>query len=554
MVEGSSGAASIRRRAPAVFLCILAVVAYAGMSVFALFNAQTFTAEVSALVRGWWYVTGTVAPYTAADATRDMPLYLYLLGGWQQLLGIGHTSGRVLSIFLGMVSGLLLFSICRRLTANTAAAAAAVFIFLATPSTSFFFATATSAALVSTLHLLAAFLIVISIGQPRLGIGVAMGLTCAALYFTRQDMWASIVVLIPLYIAAVGRDRIAQVAGVVIAFIALALLLVVVLPDGFGTHALQLPVIGAMLGDAGLLGPDHILVTRGTHAPIGLAAALSGNGLRYLLEAFILPNAGTLILVVGLFVVATGPLRLLWIAPVYVLWLAFTHYLGAVGICETCLLPSTPTYIAFAALAAALTLAMSGRLAKDRGLAPGTAIVLGAIAAVALNTFAPALAARPDLKAFPRPMLDGLDATPEMKQLPALTRWVAGQVAISERVLVIEGLGPTRTAALPYAVFLAGRMMPAQSLDLRGTRRTINQSLVGVARESVRGALEGGSLWSEDTMRRWIERDFDVILFQDDAAPATVALRKDIEARFNRAGATRYRGRDILLFTRTPVQ
>src|SRR5690349_7448239 len=142
MSEGGSASRELRRRAPIALLGLSAVAAYGVIAVFTLFNAQTFTAEVSALVRGWWYATGAAVPYGAADMPPDMPLYFYEVGYWQRLLGAGFLSSRLLSIALGAVSGILLFSICRRLTANTLVAAAAAFIFLATPSTSFYFATA----------------------------------------------------------------------------------------------------------------------------------------------------------------------------------------------------------------------------------------------------------------------------------------------------------------------------------------------------------------------------------------------------------------------------
>ena len=149
-------------------------------------------------------------------------------------------------------------------------------------------------------------------------------------------------------------------------------------------------------------------------------------------------------------------------------------------------------------------------------------------------------------------MLDGLTAAPELAEIPALTRWTAAQLKTKQPVLVIHGLGHNDVAALPYAVVAAGHAMPAESLDLIATERTINESLVGEMRESVRAAVEADGLWSEETMQRWIEKDYNVILLLDDAG--TAALKKEIEARFDPAGATRYRGRNILLFTRKLAQ
>jgi hypothetical protein len=554
MSEGGVTSQGFRRWAPAALLGFLAVATYAAIAVFTLFNAQTFPAEVSALVRGWWYASGAVTPYSAADTPAEMPLYFYQLGFWQQIAGPGHLSGRILSVILGAVSGVLLFSICRKLTANTAVAAAAAFIFLATPSTAFFFATATSAASVAALHLLAVWIIVRSMGRPHTAFSALMGLVCAALYFTRQEMILGVVVLIPLYIAAVGRDRARHGMIALGAFGAFTALMIAIFPGKFLELAFNLPMLGPILGEAGLLGADYTLVARGTHGPPGAGAALQAENLRGLFESFVLPNAGTLLLALGLFAAARGPLRLLWIAPLYFLWLAMTQYtnLSADGACDTCMHPATPTFIAIGALAAALTLATSGRWTKRHGLTQGSAVAIGAIAAVIINTIAPRLASHPAAHSFPRPMLDGVTAAPELSEIPVLTRWTASQLKTKQPVLVIHGLGRTDVAALPYAVAAAGHAMPAESLDLIATERTINQSLVGEMRESVRAAVEADGLWSEETMQRWIARDYNAILLQDDAG--TAALKKDIQARFDQAAATRYRGRDILLFTRKPAE
>lgn len=553
MTDSDSAAHGLRRRTPAALLGLLGVLVYGAVTVFTLFNGQTFAAEVSALVRSWWYASGALAPYSAADATREMPAYLYVLGGWQLLDGIGHLSGRLLSILLGLASGALLFAICRRLTDNTLAAAAAVFIFLATPATAFFFATATSAALAAALHLLAVLLILAGVGKPRTGVSVAMGLVCAALYFTRQDMLASVVVLAPLYIVAVGRDRVAQTVAMAAAIAAVCVALAAVFPAKFDTLALRLPAVGGLLGDAGLLGPDHILIARGTHAPEGLGAALSPARLAALFDGVLLPHAGTLLLAFALLAVAAGPLRALWAVPAYLLWLIATRYLGAAGACGICLPSATPTYIAVGALAAALTLAIAARRARDAGRAAGAVLVLGALAAVAINAAAPLLATQPAFRLFPRPMLAEPGTTPDLAEIRGLAGWISGQLPARTPVLVLHGLGGPDLPALPYAAVLAGHPVPPQSLDLAGTRRTINESLVGAARASVQTALERESLWSADTLRRWIARDFDAILLQDDGAPATAPLRAAIAAQFDRIGATRYRGRSIFLFTRKPA-
>src|SRR4051812_23801504 len=176
------------RSLPASLLLLATIAVYGAVAGKVLLHGQTFTEEVTALIKSWWYVSGVVRPYTATDATWTMPGYFYVLGAWQELAGIGPLGARALSIGLGVVNGVLLFLICRRLTANTVAAAAGVFIFLATPATVFYFASATPAALASVLHLAAIWLIVAHLGRPRLWATVAMALLCVAMVLVRQNM------------------------------------------------------------------------------------------------------------------------------------------------------------------------------------------------------------------------------------------------------------------------------------------------------------------------------------------------------------------------------
>src|SRR5262249_8149007 len=129
------------RPLPAVVLLLGLLAVYTVVGGLTLLHGQSFPEEVAALIRSWWYAgpTAAVRPYSAADATWSMPLYLYQLGFWQKLAGIGPLPGRILSMAIGLLDGLLLFLICKRLTANTTASAAAAFIFLATPATAFAF-------------------------------------------------------------------------------------------------------------------------------------------------------------------------------------------------------------------------------------------------------------------------------------------------------------------------------------------------------------------------------------------------------------------------------
>ena len=374
---------------PRAVLLLGAIGVFGAIAGLTLLKAPISAGEIAYLVKSLWYVGGQVAPYTTTDATGDMPLYFYQLGFWQQLENIGIVPARVLSMGFGVINGLLLFVICRRLTANTLAAAAAVFIFLGTPATAAFFATATPTATVSALHLAAVWVIVANMGRQRPVASVAMGVLCAALYFYRQDMALGIVVLVPLYIAAIGRKRAAHTLILIAAFAVVTAAVLFAFPDKLAHYALRLPVIAPLLERAGLLAPNFTLIDKGSTGVLPTAFVPA-----YIVDGFLLPYSGTLILALGLFILVGGPLRVLWIVPLYFFWLAAAHIFGLREYCAGCIGAAAPYFSGIGALAAALSLAMLAHRARQNMIPAAPCILIGATLVVALNTFAPMLALR----------------------------------------------------------------------------------------------------------------------------------------------------------------
>jgi hypothetical protein len=548
------------RPSPLAGLLLLGILAVYGiLAGRTLLHAPGLADEVSALIRSWWYagadVGATVSPYTAADATWSMPLYFYQLGFWQKLAGIGPVPARLMSILIGAVDGVLLFLICKRLTANTLAAAAAVFIFLATPATIFSFATATPASTIAGLHLAAVWLIVAHLGRPKVWASIAMGIVCAALFFYRQDMILAVIVLAPLYIAAVGRAKRWPHAALVVATLALASAgILAAFPAKLAEYALRLPVIYPLIERLGGIAPNFVLIDGGVTGSNPMLFDLARIRLADVVGGFLLPYSGTLLMALAVFVLAGGALRILWIPALYFLWLALTHILGAAGFCGGCITGYAPTFAGIGALAAGLSLALLGRSAKARGLPPPVAIISAAVVAVGLNAFAPFAATSPAYHAYPAGLMTEAGPVAERDDTVALARWIAGLTPRPEPILALHSLGKTKLPALPWAVFLAGHLMPAQSFDPSASHRVINTRLPAAKREQVQAAIEDESLWTDDTLRRWIERDYDVIVLQQDPSLDQTALRASIAARFDLAGTTRYREQDIFLYKRKAAQ
>ena len=553
--EGPGGDQASRPNSLATAVLLAgAALAYGVIAFQALYNGHALAEEVTYLIKSWWYTNGLVAPYTATDATAKMPFYFYQLGFWQQLAGMGFVPARLTSITIGVINGALLFAICRRLTANTLVAAAAVFIFLATPSTTFSFATATPAATVSALHLAAVWLIISSLGRPRPWATAAMALLCTALYFYGQHTILGIVVLAPLYIAAIGRKRWLHV-GLLLAITAgLTAVVFFSFPDKLGQYALRLPVISPMLDSIHLLAPNFTLIDKGTLGTMTMGPAFDRAAPADILDTFLLPYSGTLVLALMLFGLAGAGLRVLWIAPLYFLWLAGSHYFASLGYCESCMLSYAPYFSGLGALAAALTLAMVAHRARQNHLPAGPFVLIGATLAVALNAFAPNFAVRGNARGYPIPLMVQTQTTSEMQDIETFARWISSNATIREPILALHGLGGTKLATLPYAVFLSGHMLPPQSIDPAASRRVVNPKLSATAREAVQAAIEEESLWTDATLARWIERDYDLILFQVDKALDQRAQLATLTSRFDLAAATVYRGSAISLYKRKAVQ
>ncbi len=543
-----------RRGVPAAILLIAAAAAYGAVAYLALLHAPMTAEEAASLVRSWWYTTGAVTPYTATDATWSMPLFFYQLGWWQHL-GLGQVWGRAMSVGIGVANGVLLFAICQRLTANALAAAGAVFIFLATPATSFIFSGATPAATVSLVHLAAIWLLVTSLGRPRPWATVIFGLLMVALYFYRQNMILAVVALVPLYIAGIGKKRGLHSAVLIGVMAVTTAGLLYAFPHKLAEYAARLPVIYGWLQNTALLPPHFVLIERGSTSAITANLALDRFSAHALYDFFLLPYAGTLIVALALLAVVSGPLRILWVATFYFVWLAVTHIVGSLGFCGgSCMLNYTPYFVGVGAIAAGLTLAMAARWARQRGGSPGFVVIGVSVIVVAINTFAPGVAFNPTYKFFPVAALADPRAPNEAAQTETLARWIASNSTQREPILLIHGLGTQRVAELPYATFLAGHVLPPQSFDLARTRRMIGTRLTAAQKEAVQGAIEEESLWSDETMKRWIAREYDLIVFQDDKTPASAALLTDITAQFDRAATTTFRGATLILFKRKSAQ
>jgi dolichyl-phosphate-mannose--protein O-mannosyl transferase len=76
------------------------------------FNAltlDTWMDEGKYLMKGYWYVTGKVPPYSEIDPTYYMPFAFYADGLVQWLFGIGYLPGRILMILFSVACLVLVY-------------------------------------------------------------------------------------------------------------------------------------------------------------------------------------------------------------------------------------------------------------------------------------------------------------------------------------------------------------------------------------------------------------------------------------------------------------
>lgn len=524
---------------PAAFVLLAAVAAYAAVASNAVMNARLEFEEVGFLIKAWWYISGALPPFSAADATPTMPLFPFGLGALQTQIGLEAQAARISMAVVGVLNGVLLFYLCRKLTANTLASAAAVLLFIGTPATSYSFSTVSPVALVSLLQICALWLVVLSVGRPKIWLSLAMGAVLSGLILLSIDMLIPALILLGIFMAACGKARWLHGALVVAVIAAVSAATFFVLPEQFETYIFSTPVLALLQDFAGLGAPGQMYV----------ASQTSYGFERILVDAYegaLLPYGGTILLCLILFgLTASGP-RVLWVIPIYMLLaLASLVVFHAPG-CEVCIATVPSQVTAVAALGAAMSLALFARMVRQKNLAAAPVMIGGVFFALALNTFAPVLAARDALHSFPAEELKQPRPGAEQEDITTLMRFIGQNVAAgSEPALLIHKL-----PALPYAMHMAGRRFPAVSINPLGSLRNAPGALSAARREAALAAIERTGGWTGETLRRWIERDYELIIWQEGALnidPATLAL---LNTGFDVAATTDYRGAKLTLFKR----
>ncbi|MHB1207238.1 MAG: hypothetical protein ACYCZX_16840 [Rhodospirillaceae bacterium] len=539
---------------PAVIVLAAAAVFYAGFGIYAVVQGRTWSDEVTYVAKSWWYVKGLVAPYSDADATWYMPLYFYQLGLTQMAFGYGLTVGRAASLVTGGLSAVVLFACCRKLTGNPTVAAMAVLLYLANPTTAYYFATAAPLSSVALLFMAAVWLLLVGRERPSAGVSLLLGLVFALLYFYRQNMVLAVAVLAPAYVAVIGRRRLLHAGLLAAGGAAVSAAILAAFPAKLADYAVRLPGLTPILRKTGLLPASFDLILATTVTPLSLAFEPGRISWQDPFNAFLLPYLGTVAAAAGLLFMGRrrDPVWLLF--PTLFLFLAATHYLGSVGYCATCILTYTNYFVGVGALAGGLTFAALWQRFEHAGRQPLDGVLRICSLAVLLNVFAPAavISSAPamieGLKAFPAPMLRQTRPIRESTEMESFARIVDETLPRDKPVLVLHNL-----PSITYAVASSGRILPPQTLNLWQSYREVRANLAPPDHVAALRALEAESLWSDDTLARWIASGYDAVVYQETQGPPRPVLEAELNRYFDLVKRADYRGWKIRFYVRREV-
>jgi hypothetical protein len=502
-----------RFRGFGVALLVAALAGWFALSVLAVTRQGTWADEVGYVLKSWWYVNGTVKPYSAEDATWYQPLIFYVTGAWQRIVGHGLVASRSLAMLITCANIALLAWLLRRLGCGVWPMSAAIVIFALTEDSIFYFSSATPFALAIFLQLAALHLVLSMNGQASTKLALTLGAVLTAAYLVRINLIAFIALALAIAWVRAGKDRwrvyACSAAIVAVTWSLLALLW----GRRFIYISMWLPGVTDWLVHAGILPdfyPNLPAFTTGTlvvDREPGLAGFLGYVFGWEMLRDWILMHHGVPI-AAALFATVFASVRriphrgwTLLFALSYWAMLLY-HHLGGQSFCPICIQGYANYFDFLAALAGGLALqgllqVSASRLAKATVICLFAASVVGA----ALQSWS----------------LTGVNRLPSIRNrtdsLPAEVD-VAGatmKTFLPRGVVVgIVGFDPR----IPLALQEADVGILPVFLTLSSTYRKLNPGLTPELQARTIAEIADLSAWTDAIARRWIENDFDWLVVQ----------------------------------------
>ena len=463
---------------------------------------DTWMDEGKYLMKGYWYVTGQIRPYSEIDPTYYMPLVFYADGIMQWMFGFGYIPGRTLMIVFSIACLVLVYLVGQNIGRSRVAGVAAVILVASHSVTLIYFATATPYAMVSCLSLLLIHVLLVSRSRPRAFI--AAGVLLWALIFTRPDMLPIAIIPAGWALLIERQRKLALLSIAFLAFTVPSVLTVLVFGKGLLDVVLDVPGISQI---AGFLGAPAapisgiLPLTTSPLDPVIQPGEIRVMFLRYFLKPYaavaIVTSAMIALRIIGAFrdfnQRHVKPIDLIlsyfWITTIL-------HFIFSLSYCVDCIIPYTNYFLPVGALAAA---ALVGEvLLIFRGSRPAF-VTLGCMLAVGL-----AIHASP---AFPTLLRPGSGSVRNVAE--RLSAQLKSRLPTARRVMVLSG-----SVAPAQAVWLAGGVIEPRSLYLTANFREPRAELPENQRVMIDDAIWNAGFWSEESMRHALTEQYTLLLVE----------------------------------------
>lgn len=482
----------------ALMVCLLFAICQLGFNGLTL---DTWMDEGNYLMKGYWYLTGRVPPYSTLDPTFYMPLSFYTVGSMEWLFGIGYLPGRWLAIFFAIACLGLVYLAGTRLGGSRLAGVGAVVLVVGYPVTLTYFATATPYAMVSSLSL--ALVFVLLTVRARRAAYAASGVILWALLFTRPDMLP--IAMIPTGWALLiepGR-KLQCLAIAFVTFLAASVVTLWAFGPGLVEVVLDVPGLGHIARLMGVPAAPVSNILPLTVSPLDPVLSLGDipfNFFLYFFQPYFGLSAITLIMI-SLRIVSARETGERQVKPIDLIlayfWITtILHYLLSLSYCVNCIIGYTNYFLPVGALAVAALLGEISRLTRGPRLMQA-AFICVCITAVVTQ-------ASPSFPTLLRPESNNIRTA-----ATELSLQLRPNLSATSRVLVL-----CDSVEAAQAVWLAGGVIEPRSLYLPTNFREPKPGLTKDERDKVEAVVWDAGFWSEDSMRRALSRSYRMLLIE----------------------------------------
>ena len=493
------GKASDRFASWMLIACLLFAICQLGFNVLTL---DTWMDEGKYLMKGYWYLTGQVPPYSAIDPTFYMPLSFYTVGSMEWLFGIGYLPGRVLMVLFAVACLVLVYLTGARIGGSRLAGVGAAVLVVGHPVTLTYFATATPYAMVSCLSLTLIFVLLV-VGSRRLAYA-ASGIILWALLFTRPDMLPIAMIPTGWALLIEPKRKLQCLATAFLMFLVASLATLWVFGHGLLDVVLDVPGLAQIAMALGVPAAPISKILTLTVSAVDPVVALRDIQVyfnMYFFRPYFAVSIMTLAMIAFRIFSAWREINERQIKPIDLIlayfWITtILHYLLSLSYCVNCIIPYTNYFLPVGALSVA---ALSGEISRlTRGARP-TYVAFGCVCVIAAT-----MQISPSFPTLLRPESDNVRTA-----ATELSLQLRPHLSTTNRVFVL-----CDRVEAAQAVWLAGGVIEPRSLYLPTTFRESKPGLTKDERDKIDAIVWEAGFWGEGSMRRALNREYRTLLIE----------------------------------------